>query len=216
MVKIARPSKRPAASDRARRSNAELSAETRARILAAGRALFAARGFADTAGEDVVAAAGLTRGALYYQFGDMRGLFAAVAREIAAETTARLADETMRAARREVDELEVGADRLLQRFGEAETAVVLLRDGPVVLGWAGCWRLFEEAGLPELLRHALAHWVEAGWLPRRRLEPTLRLLVGAMMQAGIAIAEAEDRDAACRAYRESLRALLRSLRSQPG
>jgi AcrR family transcriptional regulator len=197
----------------ARRSNAEITAETRARILAAGRKLFADRGFAATAGEDVVAAAGLTRGALYYQFGDMRGLFRAVALAIAVEMTTRLAEDTMRASPADVDELEVGADRLLQAFGDAETAAILLRDGPVVLGWAGWNALLEEAGLPELLRHALGHWVDAGVLEQARLEPTLRLLVGAIMQAGVAIAESTSRRAAVASYRESLRGLLHGLRA---
>ena len=48
---------------------------TRAGLVAAGRRLFAERGYAEVTAEEIVAAAGLTRGALRHHFGDKRGLF---------------------------------------------------------------------------------------------------------------------------------------------
>ena len=54
------------------------SARTRAALIGAARPLFAERGFAAVGTEEVVRAAGVTRGALYHQFEDKTELFAAV------------------------------------------------------------------------------------------------------------------------------------------
>ena len=51
---------------------------TRAALLAAARELFGERGYAATPTEDVVAAAGVTKGALYHHFGGKQELFRVV------------------------------------------------------------------------------------------------------------------------------------------
>jgi AcrR family transcriptional regulator len=61
-----------------RRTQAERTAATRAVLLDAARKLFADKGFAEVSTQAIVAAAGVTRGALYHQFGDKSALFAAV------------------------------------------------------------------------------------------------------------------------------------------
>ncbi len=52
-----------------KRTQAERSAATRAALVAAARPLFASRGYAGVATEELVRAAGVTRGALYHLFG---------------------------------------------------------------------------------------------------------------------------------------------------
>ena len=65
-----------------RRTQAERTAATQARLLDAGRGLFAADGFAAVSTQAIVDAAGVTRGALYHQFGDKAGLFAEVYEDV--------------------------------------------------------------------------------------------------------------------------------------
>src|SRR5512147_2902512 len=187
------------------RTNAEITAETRAQLLAVGRRLFAAQGWAETSADALGAAAGLTRGALHYHFGDKRGLFVAVIEQILRELVADLARDTMKGIPEGTAELERGAALLLEAYGRPEIQRILLRDGPQVLGWQEWLAVQEKSGLAALLDHALAHWVEAGWIEGRAVEPTRRLLFGALVHAGVAIAEADDRKAAVARFREPRR-----------
>src|SRR3954463_15544467 len=63
-------------------TKAEQTERTRGALIAAGRALFADKGFADTSTEELVRAAGVTRGALYHHFKDKRDLFEAVYEDV--------------------------------------------------------------------------------------------------------------------------------------
>src|SRR4051812_1426101 len=74
-------------------TQAERSEATRSALLAAARALFAERGYAGTAAEEVARAAGVTRGALYHHFRDKRDLFRAVHEQLEAALVATIASE---------------------------------------------------------------------------------------------------------------------------
>ena len=70
------------------RTQAERRESTRAALIAAGRELFAARGFAAVGTEEIVRAAGVTRGALYHHFDGKRELLAAIYEQIEGEIAA--------------------------------------------------------------------------------------------------------------------------------
>src|SRR4051794_30045012 len=76
-----------------RRTQAERSAGTRAALIAAARRLWARRGYAAVGTPEIVAEAGVTRGAMYHQFADKAALFRAVAEAVEADLTRRIADE---------------------------------------------------------------------------------------------------------------------------
>src|SRR5215471_4411315 len=81
-----RPPRRGSAAERSR-------AQTRARLLEAGRALFAERGLHGLTTHDVAARAGVATGTFYLHFADKRELL----RVIAAETIALLRERLDRA-----------------------------------------------------------------------------------------------------------------------
>lgn len=132
-----------------RRSNAERSQETRRALLEAGRALFVENGFQGTSTPDVVARAGVTRGALYHHFADKLALFravieaegAAVACEIA--EGARGSDDALKALRR-------GAKAYFKAMGDRARARLMLVEGPAALGPEEMRRIDLDTGGREL------------------------------------------------------------------
>jgi len=179
----------------------------REKLLAAARQLMAEKGYAGTGTEEIVRSAGVTRGALYYQFVDKRDLFRALCEALTHEIAGRLYEGTMRPGMSEVDELAVGAAMLLDLYGEPEIRQILLLDGPAVLGWEA-WRAVQAPVSLGLLTHALGHLVDAERIESDQVEPLAQLLFGALSQAGIAIAQASDPAAERLRYRANLDALL--------
>jgi AcrR family transcriptional regulator len=122
----------------AHRPRAEMIAETRAKLLAAGRKAFGTLGYAEASMDDFTAKAGLTRGALYHHFGDKKGLFEAVLLQIDDEMNARMKAASERAPTRWqglVDE----CTTYIQMALEPEIQRIVFRDGPAVLGDPSSW-----------------------------------------------------------------------------
>lgn len=180
-----------------KRTQEERSAATRAALLAAARPLFAARGYAAVGTPEIVAAAGVTRGALYHQFDDKLALFAAVVEQVEEEITVRIAtvlvagDGTVGPARA----LRAGADAWLDACREPEVQRIILVEAPAVLGWER-WRDIALRYGMGLVTAGLAAAVEAGDLEEQPIEPLAHVLVGALDEAAIYIARAPDPDLA--------------------
>jgi AcrR family transcriptional regulator len=207
---------KPRSARDARRTNEEITAETRRALLRAGRRLFAKRGYEGVSNDAIGEAAGLTRGALHYQFGDKRGLFLAVLDELMQELTTRVATGTMDGLPEGPEELERGALLLLDAYGLPEVQRLLLQDAPHVLGLREWKDLHERSGLTALLDHALSHWTDEGLLEESRVEATRRLLLGAIMHAGIVIGSSPDPRASLTAFREPLRSMIRGFATASG
>ncbi len=121
-----------------RKPREEMIAETRAKLIAAGRAAFGTVGYAAASMDDFTAGAGLTRGALHHHFGDKKGLLQAVIQEIDAEMTARLNRISAAAPSRWqgfVEECVAYIEMAL----EPEIQRIMFRDGPAVLGDVSQW-----------------------------------------------------------------------------
>ena len=73
----------------AARRRSETMEENRGKLIAAGRKAFAAEGFAAASMDELTASVSLTRGALYHNFGDKKGLLAAVVAQVDGEMAAR-------------------------------------------------------------------------------------------------------------------------------
>jgi AcrR family transcriptional regulator len=135
----------------ARTPNAERTRATRTALLDAARALFLEKGYADTGTPELVARAGVTRGALYHHFRDKQALFRAViAREAAA--VAQEIDAAATAAASAVDALQRGSKAYFAAIRAPGRARLLLLDGPAVLGTAEMRRIDLETGGQELRR----------------------------------------------------------------
>ena len=196
------------------RAPARTPSPNREKLIAAATALIVENGYGATGTEAIVRRAGVTRGALYYQFVDKEDLFRAVCASTVERVAIRLSDETMARARNPEDELEVGMALMLEAFADPEVSRILLVEGPAVLGFEG-WRAVLSPLVLALLDHGLRHWVEVDRLPEAQVEPLANLFLGAIVQAAAAIGNAPDPEAARRRYAGTIAALLRGLHAAP-
>jgi AcrR family transcriptional regulator len=175
------------------RTQADRSSSTRAALLGAARALFAERGYVDVPAEEIVGAAGVTRGALYHHFRDKRDLFRAVHESLEAELVQRIAagiGET-------TDPVEVlvrGTDLFLDACEDPAFARIALQEAPSVLGWKE-WREIDARHAMGLTSAVLQAAMDAGAIVRQPVEPLAQILVSAMGEAGLLIASGTSRDA---------------------
>jgi AcrR family transcriptional regulator len=183
---------RTSAAPRARRTQADRSATTRDALVAAGRRLFAEQGFAEVPADAIVAAAGVTRGAMYHQFADKTALFDAVLEAVEADIARRLAEAVAAAGISDpVEALRHATRTWLDICVEPEIHRIALIDGPSVLGWAH-WREVCQRHVFGLVQALLAAGIELGRLRAQPARPLAHVLMGAGDEAALYVAEAAD------------------------
>jgi len=175
-----------------RRSQATRSAATRDALVAAARPLFAEHGFSGVGTETIVRAAGVTRGALYHQFSDKTELFAAVFEDVEQSIVVRIGEASRAAnATEPMDEMAVGASAWLDACTDPAIQRIVLLDGPAVLGWER-WREIGMRYGMGLVEGLLDHAVATGSIPRQPVRPLAHVLIGALDEAALYVATAED------------------------
>jgi AcrR family transcriptional regulator len=171
---------------------AEHAADTREALLAAARRLFADQGFDGTGTEQIVAAARVTRGALYHHFRDKADLFRAVMAEAAGDVATRLIDEQLAAdAQSPLAEIRDGVSAFLDVCVGGDFQRIVLVDGPRVLG-GDAWEALVERYGRSILEEWLARCVQAGDLDAVPVRSLARLLIAMLTEASLAIARAAD------------------------
>lgn len=192
-----------------RSRKAEQADRTRANLMQAARALFAERGYASTATEEIVQQAGVTRGALYHHFRDKRDLFEAVFIEVQQEMRERTRAASRSASGGPWDHFRVGFDVYLDHSMDQTVRRILLLDAPSVLGWER-WREL-DASL-EMLRNGLTNLRASGHLdPALGIEEVAHLLRGVANEGSHMIALASDAAETRRVVGEAVDRLLRSI-----
>lgn len=192
------------------KSRAEMVEETRAKLIAAARKAFAEKGYAAASMDDLTAEAGLTRGALYHNFGDKKGLLQAVVDQMDAEMLAR-----MGAAREAAESLWQGfldeGVAYIEMALEPEIRRIMLLDGPAVLGDPSQWPN-QNACLVTSTRTIQA-LIDEGTAKPVDAEAAARLVNGAALNAALWIAASDDpratHDKAVDAFRQLVSGLSR-------
>lgn len=175
-----------------RRSQATRSAETREGLIAAARPLFAEHGYAGVGTETIVRAAGVTRGALYYHFTDKTELFAAVFEAVEAEISQRIGEAVARADQSDIlDVMRVGAKAWLDSCADREIHQVVLVDAPAVLGWSR-WSEISNNYNIGLVRALLEQAIAVGRVPKQPVDVTAHTMLGALREAALYLARAEN------------------------
>jgi AcrR family transcriptional regulator len=202
---------------RAAKNKQDLRSEaTRHRLVVAARMMFAERGYAGVGTEQIVQAAGVTRGALYHQFRDKADLFAAVAETVQAEVAHRITSGAESDGPVDpMTALYAGVRRFLEACADPAVERILLVDGPAVLGWQAWRDLADSYGLG-LLQHGLQAAMDAGAITSQPVVPLAHVLIGALDECALFVARAADPAAARQQCTAILQQLLGGLRPDVG
>ncbi len=175
-----------------RRTQAERSETTREALIEAARALFAEHGYGGVGTEEIVRAAGVTRGALYHHFGGKKDLFEVVYERVERELAERIASGALSGgAAAPLDAMRAGAEMFLAACTEPEAQQIALLDGPSVLGWDRWREIAAEHGLG-LIEATLQAAIEVGAIPDQPVRPLAHVLMGALDEAAMVVARADD------------------------
>lgn len=166
--------------------------ENRARLIAAGRKAFAEHGFAAASMDEFTAAVGLTRGALHHNFGDKKGLFAAVVDQIDTEL-AQKARSFGDAAGGGWAGLMAEGRAYIEMALEPEVQRIVLFDGPAVLGDPSQWP--SQNRCLQATIATLQVLAGEGRLKPVDIEALARLLNGVALNAALWVAASEDASA---------------------
>jgi AcrR family transcriptional regulator len=178
-----------------RRTQASRSAATRAALLDAARRLFAAQGYAGAGREEIVELAGVTRGALQHHFGRKQDLFLAVVEELEAELGGQIMTAAAEAGGDPMAELVLGCRAFLDAATDAAFRRIVLLDAPAVLGWQAWRELDARFGLG-LVTMALQAAMDAGQMEHQPVEPLAHMLLAALNEGAMLVAQADDQAAA--------------------
>ena len=189
------------------RTQAERSAATQQALVQAARRLWGERGYAEVSTPEIAAAAGVTRGAMYHQYADKAALFRAVIEAMDREIIERL-QVSVAAARPKTpaDTMHAMAEAWLDIAGEHEVQQLMLLDAPSVIGWRE-YRELSQSNSIESAEALLNAAIEAGQLRPQPLRPLALVMLGALEEAAMYLAGADDPAQA----REEVRAVVRDL-----
>jgi len=166
-----------------RRTQAERRVETRTAVLESARRLFGNKGYADTSIEEIAAGSGVTIRPIYHYFGNKMNLFAAVNEVMEDRIVASL---QANAVGRPTEPVLSAWHAFLELCEDPEFRRIVLIDGPNVLGrerWSGS----------PVTRTAAALLFESrGNTDRRSAMIAGRMLMGALSEAALTIADSDD------------------------
>jgi len=186
----------------------ESMAENRAKLIAAGRQAFAEKGYAAASMDELTATAGLTRGALYHNFGDKKGLMAAVVDQL---------DSAMAENARAVGAMKADPWEALLAEGAAyiemaldpEVQRIVLLDGPAVLGDPSRWP--SQDSCLKAMTGRVERMIAAGQMKPVDAEAAARLLNGSALNAALWVAASDDPQATLPKVIEAFNALASGL-----
>ncbi|MEN4793497.1 TetR/AcrR family transcriptional regulator [Pantoea agglomerans] len=168
---------------------AETMEENRAKLIAAARKSFAEKGFAAASMDELTASVGLTRGALYHNFGDKKGLLAAVVAQVDGE----MAQQAKAAASGVSDaweKLVAEGIAYIRMAMDAEVQRIVLRDGPAFLGDPSQWP--SQNSCLEATRETITRLIDSGIMKPVDADAAAHLLNSAALNAALWVASSSE------------------------
>jgi AcrR family transcriptional regulator len=162
-------------------------------LVEAATRLFAEQGYEDTSIEDVLDQTGVSRGAIYHHFAGKEALFVAALEQVEATVMSELGAK-LASAPSAADALKTVSLGWLKTAGDPRVSRIMLIDAPAVLGWQR-WRHAGGQALGEM-RQLLQAVADEGRLAPALVNPYAHMLMAALDELALMIAEADDKPAA--------------------
>jgi AcrR family transcriptional regulator len=179
------------ANSKNRRTQAERSEATRSALLDAARRLFSTKGYSNSGREEIVASAGVTRGALQHHFGDKQSLFLAVYEAVEQDVVSRIAHAAMAGGGDPLQQLRDGCHAYLDAVLDPAVQRICAIDGPAVLPAEVRQEITDRYALG-LVREAVQAAVTTGSIDDTPVEPLTRMLLAGVMAAAQYVATSCD------------------------
>jgi AcrR family transcriptional regulator len=203
------------AAEAPRSRKAEQSQATRAALIAAARALFAERGYAEVGTEEIVRDAGVTRGALYHHFAGKLALFEAVYEELERELVEAVAQSAELQTSNPLEVLRIGAQAFLDACEDPAVERIALLDAPAVLGWERWREIGMRYGLG-VVQATLQAAMDAHLIDEQPVAPLAHMILAAIDEGAMLVARADDDGKTRAAVGESVSRFLDALGSPSG
>ncbi|AZP34700.1 TetR/AcrR family transcriptional regulator [Cronobacter sakazakii] len=163
--------------------------ENRAKLIAAARKAFAVKGFAAASMDELTASVGLTRGALYHNFGDKKGLLAAVVAQVDGEMAQR-AKATAAGVEDPWETLIAEGVAYIRMALDEEVRRIVLLDGPAFLGDPAQWP--SQNSCLDATRETVISMMARGIIKPVDADAAARLLNGAALNAALWVAASPE------------------------
>jgi AcrR family transcriptional regulator len=193
--------------------NVERGVGTRREIVDAAMKLFAERGYAGVSIEAVLAACGISRGALYHHFASKEALFEAVFEAVEIDVTNRVVSRSA-GANDPSEAVWAGCEAFLDLTQEPVVRQIMLTDAPAVLGWDK-WREIDARHAFGLLKAALGPAAAEAGLRAEVVDAFAHMLLASLSEVALMIAQAEDAPVALANGKAALRELLARVLARP-
>jgi len=187
--------------------------ENREKLIAAARKAFAEKGFAAASMDELTASVGLTRGALYHNFGDKKGMLAAVVAQIDGEMAERARADASHASD-DWERLLAEGVAYIKMALDPEVRRIVLLDGPAFLGDPAQWP--GQISCLDATRQTVKKMLEDGVLKAVDADAAAHMLNSAAMNAAIWIAASNEPERALPKIIDVFTQLASGLRNDEG
>jgi AcrR family transcriptional regulator len=194
---------------------AEQSDITRKALLAAARGQFSRYGYAEVSLDDIAQAAGVTKGALYHHFSSKEELFRIVFGAVKKELSLQAFPIELQNDGDVWHDLVWRCRTFIEAHTDPQVQRIVLLDARWVLSWDDWHKVESEYGVV-MLRGGLRRAMHRGIIAPQPLASLSTILTGALTEACMLVANADDRATAIDNAAGIIERLLEGLRLRTG
>lgn len=192
----------------------QFSTSTKRALVSAAREQFTERGYGGASLDTIVAAAKVTKGALYHHFTGKQALFEAVFVSVE-DTASRRIQEALRGTKDPWDMALAGLRAFLEVVQEPTYQRVVVQEGPAILGYER-FREHQEGSSFGIVQDIVGSVLEASTyeLDEPMKETFSRIFFGALSAAGESVTNAEEPRQAVARIEAAIAFMLDAFRAQ--